>query len=99
VLDFSGIYPAILASNRKVHNTGDLSKLASISPDFACVMATNTKRQTLTSTMWTMIVECPNSNLIVENFTGAVPEYATASGPNYPPATSTMSSTTLNYAD
>jgi len=99
VLDFSGIYPAILASNRKVHNTGDLSKLASISPDFACVMATNTKRQTLTSTMWTMIVECPNSNLIVENFTGAVPEYATASGPNYPPATSTTSATTLNYAD
>jgi len=95
VLDFSGIYPAILASNRKVHNTGDLEKLASISPDFACVMATNTKRQTLTSLMWTMIVECPASNLIVENFTSAVPEYATASGPSYPPATSTTSSTTV----
>jgi len=95
VLDFSGIYPAILASNRKVHNTGDLAKLASISPDFACVMATNTKRQTLTSLMWTMIVECPASNLIVENFTSAVPEYATASGPSYPPATSTTSSTTV----
>jgi len=95
VLDFTGIYPAILASNRKVHNTGDLSKLASISPDFACVMATNTKRQTLTSTMWTMIVECPASNLIVENFTSAVPEYETAAGPDYPVATSTTSSTTL----
>jgi hypothetical protein len=95
VLDFSGIYPAILASNRKVHNTGDLEKLASISPDYACVMATNTKRQTLTSLMWTMIVECPASNLIVENFTSAVPEYATASGPSYPPATSTTSSTTV----
>lgn len=95
VLDFAGIYPAILASNRKVHNTGDLEKLAAISPDFACVMATNTKRQTLTSLMWTMIVECPSSNLIVENFTGAVPEYATSSGPSYPPATSTTSSTTV----
>jgi hypothetical protein len=59
------------------------------------VMATNTKRQTLTSLMWTMIVECPASNLIVENFTSAVPEYATASGPSYPPATSTTSSTTV----
>ena len=96
VLDFTGIYPGILASNRKVHNTGDLEKLASISPDFACVMATNTKRQTLTSMMWTMIVECPASNLIVENFTGDVPEYATASGPSYPPASSTTSATSLS---
>lgn len=97
VLDFTGIYPGILASNRKVNNTGDLEKLAAISPDFACVMKTNTKRQTLTSVMFTTVVECPASNLIVENFTGAVPEYATATGPSYPNATSTTSSTTLTF--
>jgi len=97
VLDFTGIYPGIIASNRKVHNTGDLTKLAEISPDFACVMAVNTKQQTLTSMMWTMVVECPASNLIIENFNGEIPEHATASGPTYPPATSTTSATTLPY--
>lgn len=97
VLDFAGIYPGIIASNRKVHLTGEIEKLAAISPDFACVMATNTKKQTLNSMMWTVIVECPASNLIVENFTSAVPEYETPSGPSYPPATSTTSSTTLAY--
>jgi hypothetical protein len=97
VLDFAGIYPGIIASNRKVHLTGDLEKLAAISSDFACVMATNTKKQTLNSVMFTVIVECPASNLIVENFTSAVPEYATPSGPTYPLATSTTSATTLAY--
>lgn len=94
VLDFSGIYPGILSSNRVVHKTGDLKTLASVNPDFACVMAVPTKEQTLLSMTWTMIVECPASNLILENFSDDVPEYATLSG-QYPPGTSTTSATTF----
>jgi len=97
VLDFAGIYPGILASNRKVWNTGDIAKLAEISKDYACVMAANEERHTLNSIMFTVIVECPASNLIVENFTGAVPEYATASSIQYPPVTTSTSATTLPY--
>lgn len=74
ILDFAGIYPGILASNRKVQMTGDLKTLAAINPDFACVMEVPTQEQTLTSLTFTVIVECPASNLILENFSGEVPD-------------------------
>lgn len=74
VLDFTGIYPGILASNRVVAKTGDLKTLAAINTSFACVLKVNTQEQTLISLMWTMIVECPNSSLILENFSAAIPE-------------------------
>lgn len=74
ILDFTGIYPGILASNRVVQKTGDLKTLAAINPSFACVMAVNTQEQTLISMMYTVIVDCPNSNLVLENFNGSIPE-------------------------
>ena len=93
VLDFTGIYPGILSSKRKTQMTGDLQTLASISNDFRCVMEVPTKETTLTEVGYTVVVECPASNLIIENFSSAVPEYATQVG-NYPAsATSTTSST------
>lgn len=98
VLDFTGIYPGILATNRVVQETGDLKTLAAVNPDFACVMAVPTKQQTLTSVTWTMIVECPASNLILENFNDSVPEYATLTGV-YPPVTTSTSATTYHERD
>jgi hypothetical protein len=80
ILDFTGIYPGILASNRVVHKTGDIKTLASINPSFACVMRVDTQEQTLTSVTWTMIVECPNSNLILESMSGSIPEPSNNSG-------------------
>lgn len=92
VLDFSGIYPGIMASNRKVWKTGDLKTLAAIDSDFACVMEVPTQEQTLTSVTGTMIVECPSGNLWLENFSSAVPA-VTAGGPPYPPTTTTTTTT------
>jgi hypothetical protein len=93
VLDFAGIYPGILASKRKTYKTGDVDILAQINKDFACVMETEQVEQTLISMTWTMIVECPAGNLIIENFSDAVPEHATEIG-TYPGShTSTTTST------
>jgi hypothetical protein len=74
ILDFTGIYPGIIASNRVVAKTGDLKTLASINSSFACVMKVDTQEQTLMSMTWTMVIECPASNLVLENFNGSIPE-------------------------
>lgn len=94
ILDFAGIYPGILASKRIVAKTGDLQTLARINPDFACVMNVHTQEQTLTSVTFTMVVECPASNLIIENFSSELPEHAVDNNADYPPTTSTTTSTT-----
>jgi hypothetical protein len=93
ILDLTGIYPGIIASNRVVAETGKLKDLAAINKDFACVMAVNTQTQTLTSLTWTMIVECPASNLIIENFAGVIPEHATLAG-SYPGSHTSTTTTT-----
>lgn len=58
--DFGGsIYPAIVASNRKVHTVGELNDLARIDSTFACTMENPTETVTMTSETLTFIVECP----------------------------------------
>lgn len=89
VLNFAGIYPGIIASNRVVHNTGDLKTLATVHPDFACVMKVHTRQQTLNSMTFTTIVECPAGNLIIENFNSTEPGYAEIEGLSYPTTTTT----------
>lgn len=93
VLDFTGIYPGIISSSRVSQTTGDLKTLAAVNDSFRCVMAVPSMETTLTEVGYTVVVDCPASNLIIENFSGAVPEYATQVG-NYPASnTSTTSST------
>lgn len=93
VLDFSGIYPGIMASNRKVNRTGDLQTLAAIDEGFACVMEVPTEQQTLTSVTSTMVVECPFGNLLLENFPVSGIIYQDANPPVYPPSTTTTTTT------
>ena len=69
-----GIYPGIVDSNRKVHTTGALEDLAKIDSGYGCVMRSPTKEVTLNSVTWTAVVECPDDNLIVENFDDAEPD-------------------------
>lgn len=88
VLDFTGIYPGIVASNRVVHNTGDLKTLAAVNPDFSCVMKVHTRQQTLYSVTWAAVVECPFGNLVIENFSGETPSIEDT-GEEYPPTTTT----------
>lgn len=92
VLDFSGIYPAIVASNSKRWKTGDLQTLSQISPDYGCVMEINSQEQQLTSLTQAMVVECPAGNLWIENFSSTVP-VVTAGGPVYPATTTTTTTT------
>lgn len=95
ILDFAGIYPGIISSSRTVQETGNLKTLAAVNADFACVQKVPTREQTLTGLTWTMIVECPAGNLIIENFSGDVPEYATTTGAY--PATNTTSTSSTAY--
>lgn len=99
ILDFSGIYPGVLASRQKILNTGDAQALAAISPDFACVMDVPTRQQKLTEMTYTMVVECPASNLIIENFSNEIPEPSVLPpGLTYPATTTTTTSTTQTFA-
>jgi hypothetical protein len=74
ILDLGGgIYPGIVGSNRKVHTVGALEDLAKIDTGYGCVMRSPTKEITLNSVTWTAVVECPDDNLIIENFTDDEP--------------------------
>lgn len=62
------IYPAVLGSNRKVYETGQIEQLAKIDASFSCVMENPTIRTALTSETTTAIVECPLHSEWLENF-------------------------------
>jgi hypothetical protein len=81
ILDLGGgIYPGIIASNRKVFKTGVLEDLAKVDSAYACVMENPTQEISLNSVTWTAIVECPSDNLIIENFADVIPDHAGKSG-------------------
>lgn len=75
VLDWSGIYPGIIASNRVVHRTGAIEDLAKIDASYACVMANPTQEVSLNSITYTVIVECPLDNLIIEGIGAYIPDH------------------------
>ena len=66
------IYPAILASNRKVYTVGELDNLARIDNTYSCVMSLPTRTRTLTSQTCTAVVECPYNSLVVVNYKSIV---------------------------
>lgn len=77
ILDFGGgIYPGIIASNRKVFTTGRLEDLAKVDSAFACVMENPTQELSLNSLTWTAVVECPSDSLIIEGFRDVVPDHS-----------------------
>lgn len=80
ILDFSGIYPGIIATNRVVNSTGDLQTRAAVDPAYLCVMKVPTRRQTLTSVTYTAVVECPPASLLLENIDEGIPEHSAEYG-------------------
>lgn len=95
ILDFTGIYPGIIQSNRVIAETGDLKTLAKINPDFACVMKVHTRKQTLNSMTYTTVVECPAASLWIENFSGDLPNHLPdPNTPSYPEPGTTTTTTT-----
>ncbi len=81
ILNWPGIYPGIVASNRKQFTSGALQDLAKIDESFACVMERPTSTVTMNSTTWTAVVECPQDNLILENFSNRKPVSSSKSTP------------------
>lgn len=75
ILDWSGIYPGIIASNRVVHRTGDINDLAKIDASYACIMANPTQEVSLNSVTYTVVVECPLDNLIIEGIGTYIPDH------------------------
>lgn len=68
ILDFNSIYPGIITSNRKIHTTGEIEKMAAIDRDYACVMENPTQEVSLNSLTWTAVLECPDTSAIIEGF-------------------------------
>lgn len=94
ILDFSGIRPGIIDSYRQTNRYGNHDKLAALSAGYACTAKTLEKEITQTGMLWTMIVDCPLSNLILEGIDPVVPEHATLTG-SYPTATTSTTTTTF----
>lgn len=81
ILDWTSIYPGIITSNRKVHRTGDIEKLAAVDYNYACVMENPTQEVSLNSLTWAAIVECTSTSRIVENFASEkLPSYSGVTG-------------------
>jgi len=103
VIDWAGIYPGIIYSHRKQPKVGDLAKLSQINSAFACVMDTYVQQQTLVGMIWTLIVECPKGNLIIEGLQNTVPEAVTlvgaypGGGTSQPNRTETTTTTQTPY--
>jgi hypothetical protein len=80
-LDWSTMYMAILGSDRKVNNIGNIDKISQIDTGLACVMKFPENTYTLTETTFTNVVECPRANHIIRNMALTIPEHAGVSGP------------------
>lgn len=94
ILDFSGIYPGVVSSTTVVNETGDLKTLAAVDAGYACVMKVPTKQQTLMELVYTVVVECPAGNVIIENLATTIPSIIPGSTVYPPNLTSTTTSTT-----
>jgi len=75
-LDMTGIYMKVIESSKQVNKSGDLKALALVDPSFACVEEVMSRDTTLNGLTFTTVVECPQSNLILDNFSDEVPVFA-----------------------
>jgi hypothetical protein len=83
LMDWSNTYVGIIGSDRVTHRSGDIQTLAAVDPSYMCVMKVPRKTVTLTSTQYTVVVECPAAGLILENMSGAAPIYDQDDGSDY----------------
>jgi len=86
-LDMTGIYMKVIETNKVVNHTGDLKMLAAVDSSYGCVEETYTQDTTLNGLTFTAVVECPQANLVIDNFSGNPPvllfQNTPASRPNY----------------
>jgi hypothetical protein len=94
IVDWSTIYPGVFNSERVVNVTGDLKTLAAVNNDYACIGKVAKKTTTLTMFSYTVVCECPQAGLIIENFAATQPEHSTEVGTYGGECTTTTSTTT-----
>lgn len=82
-LDFNGIYPAMIASNRVTNRSGTVQELAKVDANFLCTMKNLTREVTMNSIAWGTVVECPLNQLIIEGFNDEIPDHTGPSGSPY----------------
>ena len=75
ILDWSGIYMAITDSKTVNSNPGsNLQQMQNLGIIDPCIMETISESYVLRTWQWTAIVDCPSSNLIIQNLSAEVPE-------------------------
>lgn len=67
-LDMTSLYMKVIESNRVNNHTGDLKDLVAVDSSFSCVEATETRDTQVNGLTFTAVVECPQSSLVIENF-------------------------------
>lgn len=80
VFDWTSNYQAILGSNSVTNRSGDVGRLAEVSNNFMCTMKVPRKSQKMYSLAYANVAECPQSSLLLENFSSDVPEHAAVVG-------------------
>lgn len=80
-IDWAGVYPGIIASDRVMRTTGDVQKLAEIDSGYACVVRNPTQKVTINTLTYTVVVECPQANGIWKNMSSEVPEHSIKTSP------------------
>lgn len=80
VFDWSTNYQAILGSNSVTNRSGNIGRLAEVSQNFMCTMKVPQRSQKMYSLAYSNIAECPQSSLLLENFSSDVPEHAAVVG-------------------
>lgn len=83
ILDWNSIYPFVITSNRKVHRTGEIESLARVDYNYACVLENPEQEVSLNSLTWGVIVECPATSLILENYNRSLLPNATSKSTPY----------------
>jgi hypothetical protein len=83
LMDWSNTYVGLVGTDRVTHRSGDIQTLAAVDPSYMCVMKVPRKTVTLTSTQYTVVVECPAAGLILENMSGDAPIYDQDDGTDY----------------
>lgn len=90
LLDMGGLYPGVIESSRKTLTTGKLDDLAKVDSGYLCVEETYTRTVTQVGVTYAAILECPAADLLIYNFSNAVPEHQlTDDRPSYLPPVGT----------
>ena len=91
-LDMTGMYMKVIESNKVTNHTGDLKALAAVDASYGCVEETYTRDTVLNGLTFTAVLECPQADLVIDNFSSAIPVFdastqATGSHPAYDAST------------